>query len=513
MSTEFDNIKTNQFFKKLCKNNITTNKFALNKINSKDSSKTQALKFSNYIQNGTYMKIYEGKVKELYTTNTTANSATIAFVPVGYPKTITLSLQNKSNSNEYQSINTLTSPYTFQQLSTYSNYDITTTAYYSSGNKYIHTFTNAIQTANEGPPRNVKISKITNKSAYIDFIFPIGNYDSINITITNVNDSADIQNINGITTNSYSITGLHTNSTYKFAISSIYNLTQNIYSITFQFTTLEGDSPINPIFSNITNTSATISYEYVDNPLNNIISVINANNTSDIITQETSGNSIVISDLTRDISYNVSITSFYKSGYNYQLYIPNAFHILNEGSPSNIQITTKGTSIAYSFIHAIGNPYLYELILTNTQSPYNSIVIDFSVNNMNNITYESVSNLITNTSYTFNLKSIYSTGNTYNYTTSFKTLNEGPITNFSITDISNTYISFSYTNPPGDNYNMNLIVTSNNSIINTINNLNINTINNLNMNTNYNLSIQTIYTLDFNSYTYNYPYIVTTTNI
>ena len=148
MSAEFNNIKTNQFLKKLCSNNITTNKNALNKIPAKDSSKTQALKFSNYIQNGKYMTIYEGKIKELYMVSATANTATIAIVPVGYPKYINLLLRNNSNTNEYQSIDILTSTYTFQQLSTYSNYGITATAYYSSGNKYTDIFTNVIQTTN-----------------------------------------------------------------------------------------------------------------------------------------------------------------------------------------------------------------------------------------------------------------------------------------------------------------------------------------------------------------------------
>jgi hypothetical protein len=159
-----------------------------------------------------------------------ANSATIAIVPVGYPKLITLFLRNKSDSNEYQSINILTSPYTFQQLSTYSNYDITATAYYSSGNEYIETFTNVIQTKNEGPPTLITISDIKNESALVNFVFPIGTYDSINMTITNSSDYTDFRIINGITTNTYLIEGLKSKSIYTFVMSSVYNKTQNIYT-------------------------------------------------------------------------------------------------------------------------------------------------------------------------------------------------------------------------------------------------------------------------------------------
>jgi hypothetical protein len=257
------NVKDTQFFNKLCSSNIATNKTALKKITDKSSKNTQSSKFSGYIENKTYYSVFEGKIKDVTMTFVTPNSATVIFFPIGYPKTITLDIQNQQNSNDVQSITILSSPYTFQNLTPNSHYDITTTSKYSSGSVYTKTFINAIETLNEGPATKVNISKITNKTAYIQFVYPIGVPDNVAITITNINDQTDVQEINKIKTNNYSITGLRINSTYKFTIRSIYDITKNIYTVTFPFTTLFEEFPTNIQFTNITNVGATISYSYI----------------------------------------------------------------------------------------------------------------------------------------------------------------------------------------------------------------------------------------------------------
>ena len=504
------NLKDTQFLSKLCSSNITTNKFALKKINDKSAVNTQANKFSSYVDRNKYLKIFEGKVKDLAMTFATPTSATIVFFPVGYPKTVTIVIQNQQDIYDTHSISILSSPYTFQNLIPNSHYDVTATATYSSNSIYTETFINAIETLNEGPATNVTISKISNKTAYISFIYPIGTTDSVNITITNKNDQTDIQQINNITTDYYNITGLQINSTYTFLISSVYIITKNIYSVTFPFTTLFEEFPTNIQFTNITNVSATITYTFIGYPLYNSIIVVNNQNPVESYTQNTLNTSTTW-NLKSNVTYNVSITSVYSSGNKYPVNISNAFYILNEGYPLQVQlINIKGTSILFSFENAIGNPSYYQLNLINTQNATDQQQIHIDINNTHNIFVGGISS---NSIYSFQLQSIYlSTGNIYTYTTSLQTLNEGPISNFTLIHIGNKYITFSFTNPPGESYVINLIANSSvdfKSLNITSNNY---TLQNLFTNTEYKLIINTIYTLSNTTYTYNYPQTIITLN-
>ena len=127
-----DNLKDKQFLQKLCnsKNNsnsgtssssssspaVTCRPTIINTITAKDSTNTQSSKLSSYVQRGKYMTIYEGKIKELTMVFATPSTASIVFIPVGYIKTITLIAQNRQNASDSHSSITLSSPYTFQNL-------------------------------------------------------------------------------------------------------------------------------------------------------------------------------------------------------------------------------------------------------------------------------------------------------------------------------------------------------------------------------------------------------------
>jgi hypothetical protein len=516
-----DNLKEKQFLQKLCnsKNNSnsgTTSSSSsstavcrptiINTIKAKDSTNTQSSKFSSYVQRGKYMTIYEGKIKELTMVFATPNSASIVFIPVGYIKTITFIAQNRQNASDSHSSITLTSPYTFQNLTPNSAYDVTAIAAYSSGNKYTETFINAIRTLNEGPPTNVRISKITNKTAFITFIKAIGVPSDVNITITNINDPNDQQYISNVTTNEILIANLQINNTYTFLMTSIYNITKNKYSITFTFSTLNEDFPTDIIFTDVNNISATISYKYTGTPLYNSIIVVNNSNSGESYIQKTLETTITFT-LKSNVNYNVTVTSVYISGNSFPVETNNAIYTLNEGSPNNVNIQyIKGTSIFFSFVNAIGNPYHYELILTDIIG--NEIIEFFEVDNTQNLLVEK---LIPNTTYNFQLKSYYlQTNNTYIYKTTFQTLNEGIIRDFTLDLIGNSFITFSFTYPPGENYNITVIM--NNPLDYKTININTNnyTLNGLLINASYILSINTIYTKSNTTYTYIYPITIYT---
>lgn len=527
-----DKLKDKQFLQKLCSNigsgKKTTSSSSssssyycapvINTIKAKDSTNTQSSKFSSYVQRGKYMKIYEGKVKELTYISATPTSVTIDFVPVGYVKSITFIAINQQNKFEQNSFTIMKSPYTITDLTPNSVYDITAISTYSSGNSYTEIFTNAIRTLNEGPPTNIRISKITNKTAFITFNKPIGIPSIVNITITNVNNVYDKQYIENITSDNYLITGLQIYNTYKFLITSIYNLSKNKYSATFTFNTLKEDFPTNIIFNNINNVSATISYQYTGLPSYNSIIVVNNSDSLESYEQQTLENTVTFSNLTSNATYNVTINSVYTSENTYPIEIKNAFYILNEGPPTNIIIQyIKGTSILFSFNNSIGNPLEYELILRNiddlTETPITKTI---SKNNTENILIGGdggADNLTSNSIYMFFLISKYlQTKNTYAYQTNFQTLNEGIVRNFILSEIGNSFITFNYTNPPGENYIINVIV--NNPLdYKTINIYTNNyTLNELLIDASYQFIINTIYVESNTTYTYTYPNIIRTIN-
>ena len=513
--------KDKQFLQKLCNNNknnsnigtssssssvATCRPTIINTIKAKDSTQTQSSKLSNYVQRGKYMKIYEGKIKSINMIFATPTTATIVFVPVGYIKTVTFIANNPRNISDSHSGSTITSPYTLQNLTPNTSYDITAIVAYSSGNTYTEIFTNVIRTLNEGPPTNVRISKITNKTAYITFIKPIGIPSDVNITITNVNDSNDRQYIPNITTDVYLITDLQINNTYTFLMTSIYTKTKNKYSITFTFTTLNEDFPTDIIFTNVNNISATISYKYTGTPLYNSIVVVNNSNPVESYKQDTLQTSISFK-LNSNVTYNVIVTSVYTSGNSFPVETYNAFYILNEGPPIDTTIQyIKGTSIFFSFVNSIGNPSSYELILTDIFD--NQITKLYNVDNTQNLL---VDNLTPNLKYNFQLISNYlQTNNTYIYNTTFQTLNEGIIRDFILNQVGNSFITFSFTYPPGENYNITVIM--NNPLDYKTININTNqyTLNGLLINASYNLSINTVYTKSNTTYTYIYPVTIYT---
>jgi hypothetical protein len=514
-------LKDKKFLQQLC-NNTNSNglsesgcKPIINTIKAKDSTNTQSSKFSSYVQRGKYINIYEGKIKEITMIFATPTTATIVYVPVGYVKTITLIAINQRNESDYHSVIVLTSPYTFKDLMPNTIYNITAISTYSSGNSYTEIFENVIRTINEGPPTNIRISKITNKTALITFIRPIGTPSSVNITITNKNDVSDKQYIQNITTNNYLITNLQINNTYTFLITALYSVSKNSYSATFPFTTLHEDFPTDIVFSNVNNISATISYQYTGSPLYNSIFVVNNSNAEENYEQKTLNTTITFSKLTNNVTYNVIVTSVYSSNNNFPVETINAFYILNEGPPININIQyIKGISLFFSFDNAIGNPLQYELVLTNktypTETPITSII---NIENTRNILIGGEENdlLTSNSLYLFQLSSFYlQTNNTYIYEQTFQTLNEGIIRDFTLIKIGNSFITFNYTNPPGEDYLINVILSNPldyKTIIIATNNTKIT---GLLIDASYSLIINTIYIQSNTTYTYNYPETIRT---
>ena len=490
------------------------NKASLLKIKSKDSTQSQSLKLSNYTSRGKYMTIYEGQIADVKMGYATPNTAIITFGIVGYPKSIIFVLKNQVDPTEIQTISILQSPYTFQNLKPNSHYDITVTSNYSSKNTYTANFKNAVRTLNEGPPTELYISNITNHTAKVSFVVPIGFPDSVNITITNILDETDTHTYYKVTS-PFAIQNLPINTTYDFKIQSVYSLTKNVYSIfvASAIHTLFEEFPYNIQFTNITNVSATIQYSYYGYPLYNIIKATNASDPTDTVVLNTLDTNVII-DLKSAITYNVTVTSVYSTGNKFPVETNNAFTILNEGPPQNIEIlNVNGTNLLFSFSSAIGNVLEYHLVLQNLDYPemadYTQTI---SVQNINNIL---ITTLYPFSNYLLRLSSVYADNNQYTALQNFSTLAEGPISNFQVVSIQNQSITISFSDSPGDSLYYRIVATNINNPIEThtfISGANINTITGLVINNTYTFLVITNYRLTKSVYTYTYPNTVTTLN-
>lgn len=496
-------------------------KWGNNQYNPLDSNTTNASKLSNYVNNGKFVTIVEGQIVNLKQDYTTPTTITITFEIVGYPTRINFTLVNHSNPADTNNFSTLRSPYTFEGLNKDTDYDITATAVYVSGNTYPFFAKRGLKTINEGPAFAVQYSTVTNHTAILTFSNAYGGPNMIQLTITNTNNPVDRQVIENFRSGSI-IRDLERNANYNVKLKSRFVSTGNeyIYFLQNAIQTLNEDLPIFLQTSNIRNNSVTIEYDVVGSPTYNFLTLTNVNNNADIYQTENIVEKTVIFDaIGIDQTYTLDITSVYTTGNLFTTTILNAFATLTEDSPKNISIlNTTGDTVYFSFDPAIGNPVQYTATLTNQNAlfPNDIITRDFSgviiTQGLN------VTNLKHNSYYSFIITSIYSDGN--QYTTApitIQTLNEGVVTTFSIQKIENTNIIINVINTIGDSLYYEIRARnvyspidqvfftseSTNSII---------TIPKLSIHNTYILSVTSNYTRTNNRYTYTYVNPVTTLN-
>ena len=496
-------------------------KWGNNQYNPLDSNTTNASKLSNYVNNGKFVTIVEGQIVNLKQDYTTPTTITITFEIVGYPTRINFTLVNHSNPADTNNFSTLRSPYTFEGLNKNTDYDITATAVYVSGNTYPFFAKRGLKTINEGPAFAVQYSTVTNHTAILTFSNAYGGPNTIQLTITNTNNPVDRQVIENFRSGSI-IRDLERNANYNVKLKSRFVSTGNeyIYFLQNAIQTLNEDLPIFLQTSNIRNNSVTIEYDVVGSPTYNFLTLTNVNNNADIYQTENIVEKTVIFDaIGIDQTYTLDITSVYTTGNLFTTTILNAFATLTEDSPKNISIlNTTGDTVYFSFDPAIGNPVQYTATLTNQNAlfPNDIITRDFSgviiTQGLN------VTNLKHNSYYSFIITSIYSDGN--QYTTApitIQTLNEGVVTTFSIQKIENTNIIINVINTIGDSLYYEIrarnVYSPIDQVIFTSESTNsIITIPKLSIHNTYILSVTSNYTRTNNRYTYTYVNPVTTLN-
>ena len=420
-----------------------------NQNNPVDSNASTASKFSNYVNNGKYVTIFEGQIVNLKQDYTTPTTITVTFEKIGHPTRIIFTLVNHSNPSDTNTFSTLQSPYTFEGLRKASSYDVTATAVYVSGNTYPFFEKNGLKTINEGPAFAVQYSTVTNHTAILTFSNSYGGPNTVQLTITNISNPVDRQVIPNIRSGSI-IRDLERNANYNVELKSRFVSTGNeyIYFLPNAIQTLNEDVPIFLQITNIQNNSATINYDVIGSPTYNILTLTNANNNADsYIKSNLVEKTVTFDSIGIGQTYTLAITSVYSTGNRFTTTITDVFTTRIEDIVKNITIlNTTGDTAFFSFDPAIGNPIQYTVTFTNPNAlfPNNSITRDFSgtiiTQGLN------VSNLTHNIAYSFTVTSIYEDGNQYTTPSIIiQTLNEGTITNFSVRKIENIAISINVT--------------------------------------------------------------------
>ena len=477
-----------------------------NKIpDNSNSSSSQALKYSSYINRKRYYNVYEGTVKEIIQTNSTPTTVSITFSYIGFPSYFIFVVTNIQDLSDNQIIHLAKSPFTITNLKQNSYYTIDTTSVFYTGNSYSYSFPTSISTLNEGPALNYYIDTVKNHSAILHFTNPLGSPTNIYIILNSATTSITFNRV----TSPFLFQDLSYNTTYDILLSSYYNSTNNTYTenLINAFRTLFEEYPYDISIMNVTNLGVYINYQYIGNPSYNMITLQNVKKLNETYTINTLDNYVSFNTLSIDTSYNLYITSNYSTSNTYKTTILNAFHTLNESSVYDITVNyTNGSIIGFKFIPASGNVIQYISNLTDINGNVQSQ--SFSLHPSYIYYYD----LSINSSYNLNIVSVYDDNlYIYNYynsvqnTNQITTLNESAIAFFNITRIGNRYVDISLNPSPGSSFFYNIIYTIHGQPKSTLYHSNIKnpyTLNILNIYANYDITIVTQYLKTNNKYSY-----------
>lgn len=513
--------------KQIC-NKIPFDKSSLKKTQNRSAESSQALRYSSYVNNNRriYKRIIEGQVYYLNMISATPNTATITYSSVANPIYVSMIAVNIQDITDAHQVDIYSNPYVFQNLKPNSYYTINAYTVYTSGNRYLNVFNNAILTLNEGPPLEPII--ITNPeydSAILKFVFSIGDPTSFDLTVINVDNTSDINYYPNITS-PYLITGLKPNFKYDISLSSFYSSSNNTYYIRksgingFFFQTYNENYPVFINVSNITNISATIHFSFTGEPSYNFIQITNALDPSDVysVTDIERNTAITFSNIRINSTYDLRLISYYNA--TEHSYITNKtkiFTTLLENEVSNIIITHfYGNRLDISFSPTVGEVYSYVINLNGISNGQ-----QFEISYNTYPSFVTFSNLIYNTEYILTVQTRYISNNYTSPPLVVKTLNEESITDLSYSNIENTSAHISFRPSPGNNptYYISYSGIRNNTTTYYIDNLKETSVDlsGLTINTPYTVTVNTYYTDpdiydSFNIYSSTYNGFFTTLN-
>jgi len=367
----------------------------------------------------------------------------------------------------------------------------------------------------EGQVVEIKMIHVTPNTATVTYTF-VAKPLYIEMVVINIQDIGDTQTFD-VYENPFVITNLRPNAYYTINAYTVY-ISKNRYLNVFEnvVRTLYEGPPLEPIFiTNAEYDSAILHFtKAIGVPTSINLTVLNNTNTSDRLFYPNITPPFLITGLTSNVTYDVSLSSFYIETHNSYsaAYKPAMFKTYNENYPIFLgvsNITNVGATITFSYT---GFPSQNIIKVTNMKIPTNTATI-IKTNTDTVITFDT---LPIDSSFNLSITSIYNeTGHIYpvNIPNVFRTLNESLVSGVTVISILGDAFSIKFTKAAGKvlSYDVTLVGVNGQTIY-----YNYTTVPPyvefpfLAVFTNYTLTIRSNYIV--NTYTYTYPGYIQTLN-
>lgn len=317
---------------------------------------------------------------------------------------------------------------------------------YVSGNRRIY------KTVTEGQVVEIKMIYATPHTATVTYT-SIAKPLYVEMVVINIQDIGDTQTFS-VYENPFIITNLQPNAYYTINAYTVY-ISKNRYLNVFEnvVRTLYEGPPLEPIYVTSPEYDSAILHftKAIGVPTSIDLTILNNANTSERLFYPNISSPFLITGLTPNIIYDVSLSSFYSNTQNsYSAEYKTAiFQTYNENYPIYLEvtnITNKGATITFSYT---GFPSENRIKVTNTKIPSNTVTI-VKTNSDTIITFDT---LPIDSSFNLTITSVYSiTGHTYPITipNAFHTLNESPIPGINIIGILGDSFSIKFTKAAGN---------------------------------------------------------------
>lgn len=346
--------------------------------------------------------------------NITNVGATITIEYTGTPSYNSLQLINVNDSTDTYTITDtqLNNTNTFNGLRVDSSYNLTVTSVYITEHTLSISQPNAFHTWNENVIPSAQIIEIFGNEIRISYTAAIGKVLDYIVSLTDTNDNTFTQSFQNVP-NYVLFSNLEVYTNYTLTIATVYILNTYLYTYPTYIQTLNEGPVIDISYSNISNTSAVISFPAspgIDMTYN-ITYKGERNNTKSYSINGLTSTAIRLTGLSIYTPYSVIITTQYLQN-SYTFGIQTLFTTLNEGATtiSNLTVQTNNNAIAITIINTYGNPRSYSFYATSSSS-VNIVGIYIGLANTQ-YTY-TLSGLSVGVPYTVSVVTEYDTENSY----------------------------------------------------------------------------------------------------
>lgn len=341
--------------------------------------------------------------------NITNVGATITIKYTGTPSYNLLQLINVKDSNDTYTIQDtkLNNTNTFNGLRIDASYNLTITSVYITGHTFSIRQPNAFHTWNENVIPSAQIIQILGNEIRISYTAAIGNVLNYIVSLIDTRGNTFTQSFQNVP-NYVLFSNLKVYTNYRLTIASVYIINTYRYTYPTYIQTLN-EGPVTDIYySNISNTSATISFPASPGiDMNyNITYRGERNNTKSFSINGLYTTENRLTGLNIYTPYSVIITTQYRNN-SYTFGKQTLFTTLNEGATTINSVTVQSNrkDIDITIINAYGNPRSYSFYAEN--------IVGFYIGLANTPYTYTLSGLSAGVPYKVSVVTEYNTANSY----------------------------------------------------------------------------------------------------